>query len=74
VTVLMSVHPDGSIEILDAPEEILVADEFLEAARDEYISHGDGIMTIHASNGDVSYGLHSYDLQTMCWKGTRSSP
>ncbi len=72
--VLMSEHPDGSIEILQADPEIRVADEFIEQAphRDPYISFGDGIMTIHAINGSVSYGLHSHDLQRAWWKGTRS--
>jgi hypothetical protein len=71
--VLMSDYPDGSIEILDAPEEILVADAFLaDMESHPAYSYGDGILTVHACNGDLSYGLHDYDSARRVWHGTRA--
>jgi hypothetical protein len=70
---LMSEYPDANIEILEAPAEILVADAFLANmdAHPSY-SYGDGILTVHARNGDLSYGLHHYDSLRRVWRGTRS--
>jgi hypothetical protein len=62
---------DGSIDIIDAPDEILVADRFLAEVRPPYADYGDGILTIHARNGDVSYGLHHHDPFRCQWQGTR---
>ena len=67
---IVSESPDGSIHILEAPEEILVADRFLAEHGDCY-SYGDGILTVHATNGDVSYGLHHYDPVRQVWQGPR---
>jgi len=71
---LMAMTPDGqTVDILDAPQEIIVADRFLaEHVDGRYASYGDGILTIHASNGDVSYGLHHYDPYRREWRGTRA--
>jgi hypothetical protein len=69
---IVSHYPDGGIDILDAPEEIVVAERFLSYCMPPYASYGDGILTVHARNGDVSYGLHHYDPLRRQWRGTRS--
>lgn len=66
---------DGSLEVLRADPEVEIAQEALEQleawADRERVSLGDGILTIRARNGTVSYGLHDYDLLSMVWRGTR---
>jgi hypothetical protein len=71
--VVVSQGPDGrTVEILDAPDEILVAEAFLEELDPQLASYGDGILTIHARSGDVSYGLHHHDPFRREWRGTRA--
>jgi hypothetical protein len=72
---LLSQKRDGGITILHADPEIQVTEEFLYAVRAGYckpeITLGDGILTVQALNGTVSYGLHSFDLLRNWWAGTR---
>jgi len=72
--VLYSQGPSGeTVEIQEAPPEILVADEFLvEIEHHPSFSYGDGILTVHASNGDITYGLHHHDPYRRIWHATRS--
>jgi hypothetical protein len=81
---MLRVRGDGCIEIVEAPQEIEVADNFLEELRpapfeirdsegkQSGFTLGDGILTIHAANGTVSYGLYSHDVRTSMWRGRRS--
>jgi hypothetical protein len=78
---LLRAHGDGCLELVRADDEIEVADEFLAQLAPGDIrdgdgktvgfSLGDGILTVHATNGTVSYGLHSHDDLRMTWRGTR---
>ena len=81
---MLRVRGDGCLEIITAPQEIEVADSFLAdlcpppfeirdgEGKPSGFTLGDGILTILAVNGTVSYGLHSYDSRTGKWRGTRS--
>ena len=74
--VVLSQGPNGEIEILEAPDHILVADLFIEEielGRHPCYSYGDGILTVHATNGDLSYGLHHYDNLRRIWHATRAT-
>ena len=39
---------------------------------DDFVRRGDGIVTFHCINGDVSYGLREHDDLTETWLGVRS--
>ena len=49
-------HEDGSIEVLKAPEEILMAPEILATLSDE-VATVNLQVTVHARNGDYSYRM-----------------
>jgi hypothetical protein len=72
--VIYATTPRGeTVEIRDAPPEILVADEFLaEIGCHPSFSFGDGILTVHAVSGDVTYGPHHHDPYRRIWHATRS--
>lgn len=66
---------DGSLTIIAAPDEIHVADEFLASCEKwgvPEVTYGDGIFTVRAKNGTVSYGLCDYDLLCCWWRGVKS--
>jgi hypothetical protein len=49
-----------------------IADQVLEHGAPEFVHVGDGIVTFHCSNGDVSYGLREHDDLRETWLGVRS--
>ena len=55
-----------------ADEHIRIADRLLADIDHPDVSYGDGILTIRAINGTVSYGLGRYDPRTMTHEATRS--
>jgi hypothetical protein len=61
-----------SITMLQADPVIEIADQILERADPEFLSVGDGVVTFHCSNGDVSYGLCEHDDLRETWLGVRS--
>jgi hypothetical protein len=61
-----------SITMLQADPVIEIADQILERADPEFLSLGDGIVTFHCSNGDMSYGLREHDDLRETWLGVRS--
>ena len=64
---------DRHLEIVRADERVRIADEVLAAAKDHPdVSYGDGILTIHAINGTVSYGIGPYDLLTNTHEAVKS--
>lgn len=75
---VMHIDPDidgylpTALEVVQADPLIEVADQVLEHADPRLLSVGDGIMTIHARNGEVSYGLREYDDLRETWLGVRS--
>ena len=64
----------GNLKILRADERIRISHWFLEDVADLHpdVSYGDGILTIRASNGTVSYGIGPPDPFTNTHEGTRS--
>jgi hypothetical protein len=60
------------ITCIQADPIIEIADRILEQADPLFVSAGDGIVTFHCSNGDVSYGLREHDDLRECWLGVRS--
>ena len=61
------------LEIVQADERVLIADEVLKAADSHPdVTLGDGILTIKALNGTVSYGIGKYDLLTNAYEAMRS--
>jgi hypothetical protein len=61
------------LRILRADPEIHVADEFIARISGvPELTFGDGILTVCASNGTVSYGLCEYDTPCMWWRGVRA--
>jgi hypothetical protein len=65
-------HADGTLEVLQADPYIEVTDQLLDSLDGERASYGDGILTIHAARGDVSYGLRDHDDIRETWLGVRS--
>jgi hypothetical protein len=66
-------HPaDGSIALLQADPCIEIEDRLLDVLDPAIATVGDGIVTFHASNGTVSYGLRDYDDIREIWIGVRS--
>jgi len=63
---------DGELHLLQADPIIEVADELLGNLDGRRASYADGIFTIHALNGEVSYGLRDYDDIRETWVGVRS--
>jgi hypothetical protein len=61
------------IEWTQADPLVEIADQILEQQLDpQFVSVGDGIITFHCSNGDLSYGLREYDDLRETWLGVRS--
>ena len=55
--------------------EILIADALLQQALSgdaPFASYGDGIFTMHAMDGDVSFGVCGFDARTNVWSARRS--
>jgi hypothetical protein len=63
---------DGWIYCLQADPVIEIADMLLEQADPHFASVGDGIVTFHCQNGDVSYGLRDHDDIREVWIGVRA--
>jgi hypothetical protein len=63
---------ERSIRCLQADPLIEIADQILEHGDPEFLSVGDGIVTFHCSNADVSYGLREHDDLRETWLGVRS--
>ena len=61
-----------SLRIDQADEHIRVSAQLLEDIDHPDVSYGDGILTIRAINGTVSYGIGRYDPLTMTYEATRS--
>jgi hypothetical protein len=69
------INPDTlvrSVRIVQADPFVEIADQVLEQGDPEFLSVGDGIVTFHGSNGDVTYGLRDHDDLRECWIGVRS--
>jgi len=65
--------PDQDCIVIEqAPMHTFVADEFLANLDPRFGHFGDGILTLHGRDGDVSYGLSRYDVCLRVWHGTRS--
>lgn len=62
------------LEIVHADEHVRIADEVLKAAADRHpdMSYGDGILTITAINGTISYGIGPLDLLTLTYEAWRA--
>lgn len=63
---------DGWIFSIQADPVIEIADQLLEQADPHFASVGDGVVTFHCENGDVSYGLQEHDDLRETWIGIRS--
>ena len=64
--------PDQDYIVIEqAPAHTLVAEEFLANLDPRFAHFGDGILTLHGRDGDVSYGLSHYDPYRRVWHGTR---
>ena len=61
------------VRIVRADPRIYVSDHVLELLDERFGHFGDGILTIHGIDGDVSYGLSHYDLYRRQFLGTRSA-
>jgi hypothetical protein len=71
---VLEIDYDGLV-IRHAPDEIEVSDHFLErwvGLRDG-VTLGDGILTVRATNGTVSYGLDNHDSDRHVWHGVKSA-
>ena len=71
----VTVNPDTlvrTIKIIQADPVVEVADQVLEYGDPTFLSLGDGIVTFHGTNGDVSYGLTCHDDLHERWIGIRS--
>lgn len=62
---------DDYIVVERADRHVLVSDAVLAECDERFAHFGDGIFTIHARDGDVSYGLSHYNPLTRTWLGTR---
>lgn len=61
-----------SITCIQADPVIEIADQILVGADPSFVEVGDGIVTFHCRNGDVSYGLREHDDILETWLGVRS--
>jgi hypothetical protein len=61
-----------TLEVTQADPVIEIADQILERADPDFVSVGDGIVTFHFANADVSYGLREHDDLRETWLGVRS--
>lgn len=62
----------GLVTCLQADPVVEIADQILEQASRDFVSVGDGIVTFHCDNGDVTYGLTSHDDLREAWIGIRA--
>jgi hypothetical protein len=60
------------VTCIQADPLIEIADMILEHASRDFVSLGDGIVTFHCTNGDLTYGLTEHDDLRECWLGVRS--
>lgn len=60
------------IEWVQADPLVEISDRVLEGADRRFVSVGDGIVTFHCRNGDISYGLRDHDEFKETWLGVRS--
>ena len=70
----MYTSPDNlthTITCVQADAVVEIADRILELADPNFVSVGDGIVTFHCTNGDVSYGLRNHDDIRETWIGVR---
>jgi hypothetical protein len=65
-------HDPRRITCIQADPIIEIADAILENGDPEFVRVGDGIVTFHCANGDVSYGLREHDDLRENWIGVRS--
>lgn len=74
LAVVVDYDADGqrSVTIVQADPVIEIADRVLAGMHPWELTVGDGIVTVHARNGDVSYGLCKYDELRRTWLGVRS--
>ena len=63
---------DGVVSVLQADPVVEIADQILEMADPSFVTVGDGIVTFHCANGDLSYGLRDHDDLRQVWVGVRS--
>lgn len=63
---------DGLVTCLQADPVVEIADLILEQASRDFVSVGDGIVTFHCDNGDVSYGLTEHDDIRETWIAIRA--
>jgi hypothetical protein len=63
---------DGLVTCVQADPLVEIADQILEHASREFVSVGDGIVTFHCTNGDLTYGLREHDDLRETWLGVRS--
>jgi hypothetical protein len=63
----------GHLEILQADDRVRIAHEVLEHIERPDVTYGDGILTIRAINGTISYGIGPLDLESMTHEAVRSS-
>lgn len=64
-------EPDA-VTWTQADPVVEIADQILENGDPQFMSVGDGIVTFHCANGDVSYGLREHDDVFETWIGVRS--
>lgn len=63
---------DGLVTCVQADPVVEIADQILEQADRSFVSVGDGIVTFHCDNGEVSYGLRDHDDIRETWIGIRA--
>lgn len=63
---------DGLVTCVQADPVVEIADQILEQADRSFVSVGDGIVTFHCDNGEVSYGLIEHDDIRETWIGIRA--
>jgi hypothetical protein len=61
-----------TLEVTQADPVVEIVDQVLEHADPDFVSVGDGIVTFHFANADVSYGLREHDDLRETWLGVRS--
>jgi hypothetical protein len=65
-------EPDGRRRLLQADTRIEITDAVLAQGDPDFVRVGDGVVTFHCANADVSYGLTAYDDLRETWIGIRS--
>ena len=62
---------EGRVRIVCAPEYIVVSQRFIDRPVSQWITAGDGILTLRGVNGTASYGLYDFEPNTQTWRGRR---